>query len=131
MPGRIWTAEEATRSWQDAITYYEKSVTQDAFVSHRPLLEFARRIAAKAYSPDILTWIGMGVLGFAPRYRPGETNCYASASITVTNRGLLKFEIRHSPSGRILLRRECEPIEAERVFASVLLRLKFDQELIG
>jgi hypothetical protein len=79
MPRRIWTADEATRSWQDAITYYEQSVTEDGFVSHRPLLEFARRIAAKAYSPDILTWIGMGVLNFAPRYHPGEPNCYGYA----------------------------------------------------
>jgi hypothetical protein len=131
MPQRIWTAQEANRSWQDAITYYEHSVIQDGFVSHRPLLEFTRRISVKAYSPDILTWIGMGVLSFAPRHCPGELNCCGSASIRVTNRGLLEFEITHSPSGRILLRRECEPIEAERVFASVLLRLKFDQDLIG
>ena len=131
MSRRIWTAEEATRSWQDTIDYYEQSVNQDGFVPHRPLLEFARRIAAKAYSPDILTWIGMGVLSFAPRYRPGEPNCYGSASIRVTNRELFEFEIRHSPSGRIMLRRECEPSEAERVFASVLLRLKFNQDLSG
>ena len=93
MPLRIWTAEEATQSWHDAIANYEQSVTQDGFVSHRLLLEFARRIAAKANSPDLLTWIGMGVLSFGPGYRVGEPNRYGSATITVTNRGLLELRL--------------------------------------
>jgi hypothetical protein len=98
---------------------------------HRPLLDFVKRIAATAYSPDVPTWIGMGVLGFTLRSHSDEPRRYASASITVTNHGLLQFGIWHTPSGRVLLKRQCEPIEADRVFASVLLRLKFDRDLIA
>jgi hypothetical protein len=121
------TAEEAARSWQDAIAYYEQSVNQEGFAPHRPMLDFVRRIAASAYPSEVRTWIGMGVLNFEPRSHCEEPRGTTSASVTPTNHGMLHFEIRHYPSGRILLRRECDPTEAERVFASVLLRLTFDR----
>ncbi len=127
------TAEEAARSWQDAIAYYERSVINEGFEPHRPLLDFVRRIAVSSYAPEVRTWIGMGVLSFAPRSTDSELprKTAAGAGVTVTDHGQLLFGMSHSPSGRKLLKRTCEPTEGERVFASILLRMTLDPEAIG
>jgi hypothetical protein len=122
-----YTAEAAARSWRDAIDYYERSVNREGYVPHRPLLEFARRIVTTAYARDVPVWISHGALCFAPRSHFEDPTACTMASITVANHGLFEFEIRRGPSGRILLKRQCEPPEVERVFASVLLRLKLDR----
>ena len=45
-----YTAEEAARSWQDAIDYFERSVILEGFLAHRPMLEFAQRIVTTGYA---------------------------------------------------------------------------------
>jgi hypothetical protein len=123
-----YTAEEAARSWQDAIDYFERSVILEGFLPHRPLLEFAQRIVTTGYARDVPVQISIGVLCFKPRSHYEDRTASTMGTLGVVNGGLFEFQIRRGPSGRILLKRQCEPTEVDRVFASVLLRLKLDRE---
>ena len=124
------TAEESARSWQDVIEYFEQSVVKEGTLSDRPLLQFARLIAATDYANDVQAWISWG-LCFMPRSQSQEPKGNTLAHVTVTNHGMLDFRVRRYPSGHFLVKRQCEPAEAGRVFASVVLRMKLDREPNG
>ncbi len=120
------TADESARSWRDVIDHFDQSVTKEGYAGDRPVLEFARRIADTAYAHDVHAWISRG-LCFAPRSHFQEPRANTMGYVSVTNHGLLDFRIRRYPSGHFLLKRLCEPTEADRVFASAVLRMKLDR----